>query len=87
MDTGLLVPIGAFAAVVLIVAIISLTKMRDKEMEVQQGLHLEELEHQRKMKELNLELERVRQGSQADVEAVRTLPFGVVKTRGRGEEE
>jgi hypothetical protein len=61
MDTPLLVPLGAFVAVVLIVAIVTLTKLRDKEMDIHQGLHLEELEHRRKMKELEDQLERVRQ--------------------------
>ena len=63
MDNGALIPMGAFAGVALIVAIISLAKMRDKEVEVQQSLHLEELEHQRRMKELEVELERVKQGT------------------------
>jgi hypothetical protein len=61
MDTPLLVPLGAFVTVVLIVAIVTLTKLRDKEMDIRQGLHLEELEHRRKMKELEDQLERVRQ--------------------------
>ena len=63
MDNGALIPMGAFAGIALIVAIISLAKMRDKEAEVQQSLHLEELDHQHKMKELEAELERVKQGT------------------------
>jgi hypothetical protein len=35
-------------------------KVRDMEMDVHQRLHQEELEHQRKMRELDLELERLR---------------------------
>lgn len=63
MDAGAFVPLAVFAVVVLIVAITSVTKLRDKEMEVHQRLYTEELEHQRKMKELSLELEQVRHGS------------------------
>ena len=60
MDAGVFVPLSVFALVVLMVAITSMAKLRDKEMEVHQRLYMEELEHQRKMKELVLELERVK---------------------------
>ncbi|MGA3167061.1 MAG: hypothetical protein ABSF14_13200 [Terriglobia bacterium] len=56
------VPLGVFAMVVLIVAITHLVKIREKEMEVHQKLHIEEMEHQRRMRELELELERIKQG-------------------------
>jgi len=56
------VPLGVFAMVVLIVAITQIVRIRDKEMEVHQKLHLEEMEHQRKMRELELDLERIKQG-------------------------
>ncbi len=56
------VPLGVFAMVVLIVAITHLVKIREKEMEVHQKLHVEEMEHQRRMRELELELERIKQG-------------------------
>ncbi len=59
MDSPFLIPLAAFAAVALIVAIIQLAKMRDKEIEVHQELYHEEMDHQRKMKELEIELERV----------------------------
>jgi len=55
-------PLAVFALVVLIVAITAVARIRDKEIEVQQRLYLEEMAHQRKLKELELELERVRQG-------------------------
>jgi hypothetical protein len=48
--------------VVLIVAIVKLAKIRDRELEVQQKLHLEQMEHQRRMQELELELARLRKG-------------------------
>ena len=62
MDPGVFVPLSFFAVVVLIVVITCLTKLRDKEVEVHRRLYTEELEHQRKMKELALELERVKHG-------------------------
>ena len=61
MESPLIIPLGVFAMVVLIVAITKMAKIRDREIEVHQRLHLEQLEHQRKMKELELELERVKQ--------------------------
>jgi hypothetical protein len=65
MDAGVFVPLAFFAVVVLLVAIASLTKLRDNEMQVHQRLYMEELEHQRKMRELTLELERVKHGIQS----------------------
>lgn len=61
MSSPFIIPLAVFAIVVLIVAIGNLTKIRDKELEVHQKLHAEQLEHQRKMKEIELELERIRQ--------------------------
>ena len=49
--------------VVLIVAITQTARIRDREIEVHQKLHLEEMEHQRKMRELESELQRIRQGT------------------------
>ena len=63
MDSPVIIPLAVFAMVALIVAITKMAKVRDRELEVQQRLHLEQLEHQRKMKELELELERVKQGN------------------------
>ena len=56
------IPLGVFAMVVLIVAITQIVKIREKEMEVHQKLHIEEMEHQRRMRELDLELDRIKQG-------------------------
>jgi hypothetical protein len=58
----LAIPLAAFAMVVLIVAIAKLAKVHDREIELQQRLHLEQMEHQRKMQELELELEQVKKG-------------------------
>jgi len=61
MDSPVIIPLAVFAMVALIVAIVKMAKVRDRELEVQQRLHLEQLEHQRKMTELEIELERVKQ--------------------------
>jgi hypothetical protein len=58
-----IIPLGVFAMVVLIVAIAHVTKIRNLEVEVHQKLHVQEMEHQRKMRELELELERIKQGT------------------------
>ena len=57
-----IIPIGVFAMVVLIGAITQIVKIREKEMEVHQKLHIEQMEHQRRLRELDLELERIKQG-------------------------
>jgi len=62
MESPLIIPLAVFAMVVLIVGIVKLAKIRDRELEVQQKLHLELMEHQRKMQELELELARLRKG-------------------------
>jgi hypothetical protein len=62
MDSPIIIPLAAFALVVIIVAIVHLMKIRDLEIDSHQRLRIEEMEHQRKMRELDLELERVRQG-------------------------
>ncbi|HXX21721.1 MAG TPA: hypothetical protein VEO19_01070 [Terriglobia bacterium] len=62
MDSPTIIPLAAFALAVIIVAIVHLMKIRDLEIDSHQRLRIEEMEHQRKMRELDLELERVRQG-------------------------
>jgi hypothetical protein len=59
----LLTPLAGMAAVILVVAIIFLAKVHDQETEVRFKLHAAEMEHQRKMKELDLELEKVRESA------------------------
>ena len=64
MDPGflhnpLLIPLGAFLMVVLIVAIVHLSKTREKELMAHQELRLREMEHERKMKELEIEKSRL----------------------------
>jgi hypothetical protein len=62
MYSPFIIPLACFAMVVLIVAITQMVKMRDKEMEVHQKLHHEQLDHERQMKELDLELTKLRMG-------------------------
>ena len=49
------------AMIVGIVAIVHWYKARDKELQYHQDLRMREMEHQRKMKELEIELEKARQ--------------------------
>ena len=63
MFSPFIIPLACFAMVVLIVAITQMVKIRDKEMEVHQKLYQEQLAHQLRMKELDLELAKVRQTS------------------------
>jgi len=57
-----IVPLGVFAVVVLVVAITKVASIHDVEVEVQQALHAKEMEHQRKMRELDEEIERIKKG-------------------------
>jgi hypothetical protein len=59
----LLIPLAVFAMVVLIVALTHLAQIRNLEIDVHQKLHVQEMEHQRRMKELDLELQRIKQGN------------------------
>jgi hypothetical protein len=58
-----LIPLSVFVMVVLIVAITRVDKVRSLEMEVHQRLYVQEMEHQRKMQELDLKLQRIKQGT------------------------
>ena len=61
MFSPTMIPLAVFLMVVLIVAFSQMTRVRDKEIQVQRQLHAAQLEHQRKMQELQAELERVKQ--------------------------
>jgi hypothetical protein len=59
------IPLGAFVMTVLLVAIGSMRKMRERELEAHQLLRTQEMEHERKLKEMEvekakLELEKAR---------------------------
>jgi hypothetical protein len=62
MGSPFIIPLAGFAMAVIIVAIVHLTKIRDVEIESHQRLRLEEMDHQRKMRELEVELEQVKKG-------------------------
>ncbi|HEV2349412.1 MAG TPA: hypothetical protein VG028_06150 [Terriglobia bacterium] len=62
MDSPFIIPLAFFAMVVLIVAIVHMMKIRDLETDVRLRMHQEELEHRRKMQELEQQLAQVRQG-------------------------
>ena len=57
--SGLIVPLAAFAMVVIIVAIAHMRKMREKELDAHQALRIQEMEHERKLKELEIEKARI----------------------------
>ena len=61
MDSPFIVPLALFAMVALIVAIVSVMKIRDQENDVRLKLYQEEMEHRRKMQELEQQLAQVKQ--------------------------
>jgi hypothetical protein len=60
MNPGLLVPLAAFAFVVVIVALIHAAKIHDLEIETHYRLSHDELEHRAKLQELDRALEQIR---------------------------
>jgi hypothetical protein len=64
------VPLGAFLMVVIIVAITSMSKMREKELSAHQQLRTQEMEHERKLKELDIERAKI------ELEKARTTKNG-----------
>ena len=62
---GLLIPIVAILMPVCIVGIVFWYKAREKELQFHQDLRIRDMEHQKKMKELEPEIEKTkaRQGS------------------------
>jgi hypothetical protein len=54
-DAGIIVPLGAFAMTIIIVAITVFARMRDRELRAHQDLRLRELEHEQHLKELEVE--------------------------------
>jgi hypothetical protein len=55
-----LIPIAGMLMVLGIVAIVFWFRARDKELQYHQDLRIREMEHQRKMKELEVELEKTK---------------------------
>jgi hypothetical protein len=65
-----IVPLGAFVMVVIIVAISSMKKMREKELEAHQQLRTQEMEHERRLKEMDIEKAKL------EVEKARATKIG-----------
>lgn len=61
MDTPFIVPLAGFAMVVLLVAITNMMKIRDLETDVRLRLHQEEMDHRRRMQELDQRLAQIKQ--------------------------
>jgi DNA-directed RNA polymerase specialized sigma subunit len=59
----LLVPLAVFAVIVVIVAMAHVARIHDGEIEVHHKLYARGREHQRKMRELELELARIKHGT------------------------
>jgi len=67
LTNPIFIPLGAFLMVIFIVAIVSMRKMRERELQAHQDLRIREMEHERKLKEMDiekakLELERAKAG-------------------------
>lgn len=60
MDPGVSVPLMVFAAVVVIVALVSLVRVHDLESDVHQLNHRREMEHREAMERLEAELQEER---------------------------
>ena len=54
-DAGIMVPLGAFAMTIIIVAIAVFGRMRERELRAHQELRMREMEHERKLKELEVD--------------------------------
>ncbi|MGH9468795.1 MAG: hypothetical protein ACRD1N_00465 [Terriglobia bacterium] len=56
---GVFVPIALFAMIVAIVAIGSISKTRERELQAHHELRLREMEHERRLKELEIEKSKI----------------------------
>ena len=68
MNLGVFIPLAAFAGVVLLVALVDLVKIHDREEEVRSRLYGEEQEHQRMIGELDRKLAQLRGAADAQSE-------------------
>ena len=57
---GILIPLSAILMPVLIVGIVFWYKAREKELQYHQDLRMREMEHQKKMVEMQIELEKTK---------------------------
>ncbi len=65
MDAGILVPLAAFAGVVVIVGLVNFSGLRDRELQTHEFIRRLEAEHNLRMAELDRELQQVKQGNKA----------------------
>ena len=56
----LLIPFAGMLTLIVVVGIVFWYKGREKELQFHQDLRLKEMEHQRRMKEIELEIEKVK---------------------------
>ena len=61
MSSPLIVPLALFAALAFVLTIHKAARIQNIEAEIRRRLHQEEKEHGRKMRELEVELERTEQ--------------------------
>lgn len=61
MDAGILIPLAAFAGVVVIVGLVNFSGIRDREWQTMESIRRMEAEHNLRMAELDREIERVKQ--------------------------
>jgi hypothetical protein len=62
MMSPFFVPLAVFAIAAILVAIFAVVRIQDVENWSQHQLHAQEMEHEQKMRELDLKLERIKQG-------------------------
>jgi hypothetical protein len=55
LNNPFIIPLGAFLMVIFIVAITSMKRMRERELQAHQELRIREMEHERKLKEMEIE--------------------------------
>jgi hypothetical protein len=70
MNPDIMFPLAGFVLVVIIVALVQLTRVHDLEAETRYKLAQEELEHTTKMKDLERELERIKRDSSSVLQGI-----------------
>lgn len=60
MNPGIVIPLGCFALVVIIVALVCVVRMRDVEVNTHWKIRKQELEHREAIRRLDEELKRLR---------------------------
>ena len=55
LNNPILIPLGGMLMAIFIVAIVSMRKMRERELQAHQELRIREMEHERTLKEMEIE--------------------------------